>query len=281
MSTSVARPHWSYSAVSQYLRCPLQFYFERVARLPRRSATDARVLGSALHTALAAHHRRLQARRPATPRQVRQDFLAAWAGQADRAAVVATGGRSVADSRDLGIALIEAYLREPAPERIVAVERPVLAPIVTSRGDYLERPMLAIADLVTRQEDGTLRVVEIATSGRAYSASEVATSLQLTCYAAALFETTGAEPAVEFRVLVKARVPKVQAIRATRGRSDYRRLGDIVGAVERGVDSGVFYPVESPMNCSGCPFYRPCRAWPGPTLSRRAARGEAREGARC
>ena len=51
------RPHWSFSSVSQYIRCPLQFYFERVQKLPRKSVSDAQLLGSALHSALAEYHR--------------------------------------------------------------------------------------------------------------------------------------------------------------------------------------------------------------------------------
>ncbi len=91
---------------------------------------------------------------------------------------------------------------------------------------------------------------------------------------------TGEEPGVEFQVLVKTRVPKLQKIQAIRSRSDYGRLGDIIGAVELAVESGVFYPVESPINCSGCPFYKPCRGWSGPTIQQRAQL-EAEEMARC
>lgn len=268
MRASIARPHWSYSSVSQYLKCPLQFYFERVAKLPRKSTTDAQVLGSALHSGLADYHRRLQARQPVTPQQVHEAYLAAWDEQVKRSSVVAIGAKSVDDSRDLGVSLIDVYLQEPAPEGIIAVETSVLAPVANSQGEYLEKPILVIADLVVRLGDGTLQINEIKTSGRAYSESEVATSLQPTCYAGALYETTGEEPGVEFQVLVKTRVPKVQKIQATRTVSDFGRLGDIIGAVELGVHSGVFYPVESPINCSGCPFYRPCKEWSGTSVGR-------------
>ena len=122
---------------------------------------------------------------------------------------------------------------------------------------------MIVADLITRQEDETLKVTEIKTSGRAYSESEVATSLQPTFYANSLYETNGEEPDVEFTVLVKTKVPKVQNIQAIRTRSDYQRLGDLIGVVEKAVEAEIFYPVESPLNCSGCPFYRPCREWRG------------------
>ena len=148
--------------------------------------------------------------------------------------------------------LIEVYQEQPSSGSIIAVESPMMSPIANSRGEYLEKPVLIVADLVTRQEDDTLKITEIRTSGRAYSESEVAMSLQPTFYANSLYETTGEEPAVEFTVLVKTKVPKVQTIQAIRARSDYQRLGDLIGFVERAVKAEVFYPVESPMNCSGC-----------------------------
>lgn len=257
------RPHWSHSAISQYLRCPLQFYFERVLRLPRRTISDSQVLGSAIHEALARYHRSLQRDAAIRIGQVRDAFLAAWRDQAGRAEVV-HDRRSTDDNLALGIALLEVYLGEPPPERIVAVEAPMLAPITNSRGEVLEKPLAAVLDLVTREDDGAPRVTEIKTTSRAFSDSEVATSLQPTCYASALHERTGEEPIVEYAVLVKTKVPKVQRIEAIRTVQDFGRLGDIIEAVERAVAADAFYPVESPLNCSTCPFFRECREWTGP-----------------
>jgi CRISPR/Cas system-associated exonuclease Cas4 (RecB family) len=263
MKAFVARPHWSYSSVSQYLRCPLQYYFERVVKLPRTTMTDAQVLGSALHSALADYHRKLQAREPVSTQQVHEAYLSAWDAQAGRSQIVCSGSQPLEISRDVGFGLVELYLKEPLPETIIAVETPILVPVVNSHGEYLETPILVIPDLITQQKDGSLLVGEIKTSGRAFSESEVATSLQPTFYANALFETTGEEPGVEYTVLVKTKTPKVQRIQAVRTPADYYRLGDIIGAVESAVRAGIFYPIESPMNCAGCPFYRPCREWTG------------------
>ena len=259
----VPRPHWSYSSVSQYLKCPLQYYYERVVKIPRKGITDAQVLGSAVHSALATYHRKLQSGGANTPESIRQAYLDAWDGQVEDAQVVTLGGRSLGDSRELGMTLVEVYLEQPPSGSIIAVESPMMSPIANSRGEYLEKPVLIVADLVTRQEDGTLKITEIKTSGRAYSDSEVATSLQPTFYANSLYETTGEEPTVDFAVLVKTKVPKVQKIQAIRTISDYQRLGDLIGVVEKSVEAELFYPVESPMNCSGCPYYRPCREWTG------------------
>lgn len=246
--------------------------------MPRKGVTDAQVLGSAVHSALATYHLKLQSGGVVTAESIRQAYLDAWEGQIEDGQVVTLSGKSLGDSRDLGMTLVEVYLEQPASGSIIAVESPMMSPIANSRGEYLEKPILIVADLVTRQEDGTLLITEIKTSGRAYSESEVATSLQPTFYANSIFETTGEEPAVEFTVLVKTKVPKIQAIRTT---SDYRRLGDLIGVVERAVEAGVFYPVESPMNCSGCPFYRPCREWTGQGSSGEAIHHEAEEVVPC
>ena len=281
MRAAITRPHWSYSSVSQYLKCPLQYYFERVAKLPRKGVTDAQVLGSAVHSALATYHRKLQSGGTVSAESIRQAYLDAWDDQVEDGQVVTLGSKSLGDSRDLGMTLVEVYLEQPPSGSIVAVESPMMAPIANSRGEYLEKPVLIVADLVTRQEDGTLKITEIKTSGRAWSESEVATSLQPTFYANSLYETAGEEPAVEFTVLVKTRVPKAQKIQAIRTVTDYQRLGDLIGVVEKAVEAGVFYPVESPINCSGCPFYRPCREWTGPGISGELVRVEAEEVVPC
>ncbi len=267
MSPNVARPHWSYSSVSQFLKCPLQFYFERILKLPRKSKTDALVLGSSLHSALAVYHLKLQAGQPVTTQEIHTAYLDAWKAQARDGQIVASGDKTLEDSRDLGISLVDVYLKDPPTGTIIAVESPILAPIANSHGEYLEKPILIIADHITRQDDGTLQVNEIKTSGRAYSESEVATSHQPTFYANALHEIAGEEPAVEFTVLVKTKTPKVQRIQAIRNVSDFRRLGDIIEAVDRSIEAESFYPIESPLNCSGCSFYRECKSWSGPETS--------------
>jgi CRISPR/Cas system-associated exonuclease Cas4 (RecB family) len=158
------------------------------------------------------------------------------------------------------MALIDLYLREPPPQEIVSVEQRILVPLHNSEGEYLETPLVAIADLVTRDEGG-LKINEFKTSGRSYGEFEVQTSLQATCYANAAWETFGEQAAVEYAVLVKTKSPKLQRIKTKRKEEDFGRLGDLVENVERAVDSGIFYPIETPLNCSTCPYRQQCRDW--------------------
>lgn len=82
-------------------------------------------------------------------------------------------------------------------------------------------------------------------------------------------ETKYDRPAeVEYTVPVKTKTPKVQRLDAFRTEEDLGRLGDIIETVDRAVQDYVFYPVESPLNCSTCPFLRPCLEWGRPQRER-------------
>jgi CRISPR/Cas system-associated exonuclease Cas4 (RecB family) len=255
-----SRPHWSYSAISQYLRCPLQYYFQRVLGIPSRTTSSGMALGSAVHAGLAEYHRRLMEQEQATPETVAKAFQDDWQERETRESIQFRDGDTRDDCIAQGVHLLELYLKEPPPERIVAVEHRFMAPLANSQGEYLETPLVAITDLITADNE-SLQVKEFKTSGRAYSESEVASSLQPTCYVHAVRECLGQEPSVEYTVLVKTKTPKVQRLQTSRYADDCGRLGDLVQTIQRAVDLGIFYPVESPMNCATCAYRQQCRDW--------------------
>jgi len=217
-------------------------------------------LGSAVHAGLAEYHRRLMAHEQATPETITKAFQADWQERESNESILFRDGDTRDDCIAQGVHLLELYLKEPPPERIVAVEHRFMAPLSNSQGEYLETPLVAITDLITADDD-SLQVKEFKTSGRAYSESEVASSLQPTCYVHAVRECLGQEPSVEYTVLVKTKTPKVQRLQTCRYADDCGRLGDLVQTIQRAVDLGIFYPVESPMNCATCAYRQQCRDW--------------------
>ncbi len=254
------RPHWSYSAITQYLRCPLQYFFQRVVGLPSHSIGTGLALGSAVHAGLAEYHRRLQQQESIDTEAILKSFHECWDEKELNETILYRDGDTREDSIDQGVHLLELYFKEPPPEGIVAIEQRILVPLYNSQGEYLETPLVAITDLIT-EKDEELTVREFKTSGRAYSQSEVASSLQPTCYVHAVRETLGRDANVEYTVLIKTKTPKVQRLQTSRFPDDCGRLGDMVQTIQRAVDLGIFYPVENPMNCSTCPFRQPCRDW--------------------
>jgi CRISPR/Cas system-associated exonuclease Cas4 (RecB family) len=222
------------------------------------------VLGGAVHAALAEHHRQLQAREERDAALVPERVLAEVEAEWQRREGEGTVAYPPDESRDelLGVArrLVTAYLATEPPTGIVAVEERVTVPLVNSRGAFLEKPLVAVADLVYG-EPGELTVRELKTSARAFSQGEVDLAPQATCYAHATHQRHGVWPRVEYCVLTKTKTPRAQLVTTERTASHAGRLGDLVESVDRAVTAGVFYPIESPLNCSGCPFRSECRAW--------------------
>ena len=255
---AIIRPHWSYSAITQYLRCPQQYFFQRVLGIPSHSIGTGLALGSAVHAGLAAYHQRLQRKEAIDTEVVLKAFHECWDEKELNETIQYRDGDTREDSIAQGVHLLELYFKEPPPEGIVAVEQRILVPLYNSQGEYLETPLVAITDLITETNED-LTVKEFKTSGRAYSESEVESSLQPTCYVHAVRQTLGRDANVEYTVLVKTKTPKIQRLKTSRYAEDCGRLGDLVQTIQRAVDLGIFYPVESPMNCSTCPYRQPCR----------------------
>ena len=90
------RPHWSYSSINQYLRCPLQYFFQRVLGLPSRTIGSGLVLGSAVHAGLAEYHRQLKALEKIDNEGILKTFRDCWSDKESRETVVYKDG----DNRD-------------------------------------------------------------------------------------------------------------------------------------------------------------------------------------
>ena len=256
------RPHWSYSQLSQFLRCPLQYYFERIIKLPRPFTPSGMALGSAVHHSLAVYHRSLQRNEQLSIDKVQTAFIDAWDADENYRPVQFRDGETRQGVLQQGRTLLETYLKELPPTNIVAVEEPLIVPLSTSNGEFLEKPLVAIVDLLCRSGD-ELEVVEFKTSGRKMSLNETETSTQASCYVKAVQDRYSLPASVRYTVLVKTKTPQVQHIETVRTDADIRRVGDIIQMVERAIDAEAFYPVESALNCSGCPFFRPCKEWRG------------------
>ena len=256
------RPHWSYSSLNQYLRCPLQFYFQRILKLPQDSTSSSLLLGASVHAALATFHQSKSEEIAVRKKETEEAFAESWVSMESRSTVEYKSGEDRKGVIEQGMALVELYVNDPEPGEPVAIEQAMLIPLRTSDGTILETPLLAYADLIVAEGD-SLRVCEFKTSGRAYSENEVNNSLQATCYANAVLECYGTLASIHYTVLVKTKTPKLQRLATARCETDFTRLGDLAWAIETAVQQNVFYPNESPLNCSTCPYHKPCSQWSG------------------
>lgn len=258
-----AREHWSYSAISQYLKCPLQYFFERVLKVPRKSVSSSLVFGSVMHATLAEYHDSIVRNQVLSRDRLIESVRSGWAFRSSSEKIQFKPEELQAELIDQSIAMLELYLLQPPPALIIAIELPFWVPIETSHGGILEKPLLAVMDLIFKQED-QITIREFKTSARSYSEAEVALSLQATSYVYSFQTRHGILPDLQFTVFVKTKTPKVQNISTFRTNNELYRFGDLVQEVEASINSKIFYPIESPLNCGGCSYFHECKAWRSP-----------------
>ncbi len=122
------RPHWSYSAINQYLRCPLQYYFERILRIPRASVSSSLALGSAVHKSLAVYHLGLQQGVTLDAERIKQAFLDGWRSIEEVDAVSFKADESRSKVLEQGISLVEAYLMKVRLKEYFQLNAPTSRP---------------------------------------------------------------------------------------------------------------------------------------------------------
>ena len=233
-----------FSQLNQFLRCPLQYYFERVLKLERPYAPVpwSWVAASTRDSRSTIGTFRQNRQIPAG--HVQETFLNAWQANEDRQPIQFKERRTKDDLLAQGIALLELYLQEPPPQNIVAVEQPMMVPLFTSNGECLEKPLMAVLDLLNRDDHG-LVVTEFKTASGRYGESETETKLQATAYSHAIQQRYDEKPGIRYVILVKTKKPQIQIVETVRNDEDAARLGDIIQAVERAIEAQAFYPNES------------------------------------
>ena len=117
-------------------------------------------------------------------------------------------------------------------------------------------------DLLTEDSD-SLVITAIKASRGKWSAEQIEDSVeQLLLYSHLASEISpGKKVATRFLVLTKTKDPVVEEhVREV----DPAAVKRTLAGVERGwraIESGVFYPAPSTMNCSGCGYRAACRTW--------------------
>ncbi len=82
----------------------------------------------------------------------------------------------------------------------------MMVPLLNSRGEFLQRPLVAVIDLLYREQDG-LVVNEFKTSGRRFAVSEADNALQASAYVHAIHHRYDEAARVRYTVLVKTKTP--------------------------------------------------------------------------
>ena len=153
--------------------------------------------------------------------------------------------------------------QEPGIE-IVGVEQPFDVPLIDlDTGEVLDRALVGTLDLIERDGEGRVVVVDLKTSARKYTSLQTEASLQLSVYSYATAMNGLADQEdlrLRFDVLTKTKQPELCRYWTQRDRAASLRLFRLVAEVLYAIEAGVFHPNPG-WQCKDCPFRSQCWAW--------------------
>jgi len=254
--------HLSFSGLSLFQQCPLRFYFRYVAGLPEEMVGSSLVFGSAMHSALEFHYEQLLIGRPAPSLDTLLDvFQAAW--QSHDGPVIRFGkGENINTLGRLAERMLRAFQasRLATPDgTILAVEEELRADLVPGCPELLGR-----VDLIVETANA-LEVTDFKTARSQWSVEHVeGVAPQLLLYSELAKPLSDGKPLrLAFAVITKTQAPSVNVHPVAVAPFQVERTKLVVERVWNAIQSGNFYPISTTMNCPGCPYRKPCRAWTG------------------
>jgi len=256
------RDYISWSALSTFRQCPLKYRFRYIDGLPEESVSSALVFGTGIHTAVEQHFQAiLSGEEQPDVERLMFAYRSAWLPH-DPDAIQFGSTETRASLDALASKMLTAFLNSPAASvqgRVLGVEEEIRGMLVEGVPDLYGR-----VDLMTEDAD-SLVVTDIKTSRGKWSAEQVEdSSEQLLLYSHLASEIApGKKIATRFLVITKTKEPVVEEHAREVEPVAVKRTLAGVERVWRAIESGVFYPAPSVMNCASCGYRSACRAWVG------------------
>jgi len=256
------RPYVSWSAISTFRNCPLKYKFRYIDGLPEESVSAALIFGTGIHSAVEQHFQAILSgdEQPDVDRLMFA-YRSAWLPH-DPDAIQFGSTETRASLDALAGKMLTAFLTSPAASvqgRVLGVEEEIRGMLAENVPDLFGR-----VDLLTEDSD-SLVITDIKTSRGKWSQEQVEDSgEQLLLYSHLASEISpGKTLKTRFLVLTKTKEPVVEEhVREVEPAAVKRTLAG-VEQVWRAIESGVFYPAPSTMNCASCGYRAACRAWAG------------------
>ena len=256
------RRYLSHSAVSTYQSCPLKYYFRYVAGLPEETVSAALVFGGAIHQATEAHFRALLQGEPAPSLdELIEAYRQPWSEHDGQEVQYArNSGREQLD--DLAHRMLTAFVDSDVAQpngRILGIEEELTGELLPDVPDLLAR-----IDLLVETDDAVV-LTDVKTARSRWSSDQVTASAgQLLLYQELVRPlATGKPLRLEFAVLTKTKSPEVVRYVVPSDSHRIDRTKQVVQRVWDGIQSELFYPAPSPLQCPSCPYQAECAAWSG------------------
>ena len=257
------RPHWSFSAINQFVNiCSLQYYFQRIARLRPAFTSVSLSFGTAFHRT--CEWINLTRKEGTTPRRTDASdlFQTLWERQVGEDKQIRFDDDQTMEScgkqgRDMVGCLVDNIDPE---EQVIAVNEAFAVPLVDAWGESLETPMIGEIDTVVAKDDQKT-IVDWKTAASRWPKQKPLLDMQPTVFLYGYQHTHGETPDFRFDVVLKNKTPVLEQHITNRTQDQFDRMVHLVKRVELMIQAEAWLPSEQSFYCGGCGFQEACRSW--------------------
>ena len=248
--------HVSVSQIKCFQLCPMLYFWRQVVGAKPEHRSANLVLGTAVHTGLAAFYQTLRDGVVMADEEV----IEAAHQSLDEAAkldppIMLEDGETLVDLQASAEALIRTFLAGvERPDEVLAVEAPFYVDLFDPEsGEVVEEQLTGYFDAVVRFGNEIV-VLEHKTAARAWSQDQLDYDLQVSLYQAV---TEAAR--VRLQVMTKTRVPKLLVHDLVRSEREQREAVVIVCRVLQAIRAGAFWHCRG-WQCRQCEYRARCAA---------------------
>lgn len=262
--------HISHSQIFVYLNCSLKYQFMYVEAIPQERLSIALPFGTAIHLCEERYYRSLKDRNYLEPLNILEELFADCLSLELDHSTVPVIYKKEAPNKDSAIEMGKSLLKvfyesvDLKGKEIIGVELPLSAKLYTPEGEATELNLIGVLDLLLRDQNGELIVIDHKTAAKAKSQSTVDEDMQFTAYSYLLAANKYVFPTATVNcrmdVLRKLKTPKMEYYYTVRTASDRKRFARIASAVLAGIENRIFIPEKSWM-CSDCAYTKACSQW--------------------
>lgn len=245
-------PHWSYSAFNTYLTCPMRYYFRYIEHADVERTSISIPFGRAFHAVLSDRARKGTCY---TIEDAKEDFAVYFRGETE-----VSENLTYKPDEDYwfwdkrGCEMLEVALAEWPDDYTVKSVAEAFSVDVPG----LSKPLVGEFDLVT-VDGGDETICDWKTSSMKWPNGKADRDLQATVFCYAYEKLHSTNPVFRFSVFTKAKTPAHHQIYTLRSHDDFDRFVYLAGQIEKAVNTGIFIPVESCMNCAECAYSNRCK----------------------
>jgi putative RecB family exonuclease len=265
-------PIWSHSRIASFEKCPLQYRYRYLDRIPRETQSIEAFLGNRVHEALERLYEEAgKGRTPALPELI-DSYQQAWDAKYSDKITIVRAEDGADHYRRRGVACLTAYYDRHRPfdqaETVGLEERVQMA--LDDGGRYQVQGYI---DRLARGRDGVLEIHDYKTSSTLPRPEDLKRDRQLTLYQMAVQKRFPDARAVRlyWHYLVQDRT-----LESSRTPADLDRTRtEVIKAIDR-IQAARDYPPQESALCRWCEYNDICPLFAAPAGAPRAGKNPAR-----